>query len=199
MAKDGEYPEFIVPAEEVRDENGKVEKTKLDFSKKTFQERVGQIKVKESGTIKETETVSDFYDKLMGVKGQRRKSSQVKYNPKLRGDKGQFVSASDQRLVIQRYEMTTGLKFSNLKGKQQKDVFRAEFREVQNDKLQTDLDRSDVVNNVSQRFDANSNFSLEIKGSDGKSRTYTNKADAIDALNSQLNRFYQSVGKRKKS
>ena len=111
MAKTGEYPEFIVPAEEVRDDEGKVESTKLDFSKKTFQERVGQIQVKESGEIKETETVSDFYDKLMGVKGARRKASQVKYDSKLRGDKGQFVSASDQKTVIQRYESRTGKSF----------------------------------------------------------------------------------------
>lgn len=198
MAKTGEYPEFIVPAEEIRGEDGKVESTKLDFSSKTFQERVGQIEVKESGEIKTTETVSDFYDKLMGVKGERRKASQVKYNANLRGDRGQFVSASDQRTVIQRYERETGKDFGSLSAKKQKDAFKNQFRDVENDRLQTDLDRSDVVNNIAQRFDANENFTLQIKGSDGKSRNYTNKADGLDALNGQLNRFYQSVGKRKK-
>ena len=38
MAKKGEYPEFVVPATEVRGASGLVESTTLDFSVQTFQE-----------------------------------------------------------------------------------------------------------------------------------------------------------------
>lgn len=197
MAKKGEYPEFVVPATEVRGASGVVESTTLDFSVKTFQERVGQIELKEGGEIKETESVSDFYDKLKAVKGKAKKASQIKFDPTLRGEGGKFVSAADQRRVIQRYEQETGKKFSSLRANKG-EVFREQLEALQQDKLNADLDRSDVVNNVSQRFDANPFFTLEIKGSDGRSRTYTNKEDALDALNQQLNRFYQSVGRKKK-
>ena len=198
MAKKGEYPEFVVPATEVRGASGLVESTTLDFSVQTFQERVGQIEVKEEGEIKETESVSDFYDRLQAVKGKKRKKSQVKFDPKLRGEGGRFVSSADQERVRNRYEQQTGKKFSALKGKKMKDVFKEQLKGLQSDKLSSDLDRSDAVNNISQRFDANPFFTLEIKGSDGRSRTYKNKADALDALNAQLNRFYQSVGRKKK-
>ena len=198
MAKKGEYPEFVVPSTEVRGAGGVVESTTLDFSQKTFQQRVGQIELKEEGEIKETESVSDFYTKLKEVKSKRRKGAKIKFDPKLRGEGGRFVSSADQQRVRDRYERETGKKFSALKGKKKKDVFGEQLKGLQEDKLNSDLDRSDAVNNVSQRFDANPFFTLEIKGSDGRSRTYTNKADALDALNAQLNRFYQSVGRKKK-
>lgn len=198
MAKTGKYPEFIVPATELRGASGIVESTTLDFSKKTFQERVGQIELKESGEIKDTEQVSDFWDKLKEVKGERRAASQIKFDPSLRGEGGRFVSAADQKRAIDRYERETGKSFSSLRGDNKSKVFREQLQSLSEDKLNVDLDRSDAVKNIEQRFDANPFFTLEIKGSDGKSRTYTNKEDAIDALNAQLNRFYQSVGKRKK-
>ena len=198
MAKKGEYPEFVVPSTEVRGAGGVVESTTLDFSQKTFQQRVGQIELKEEGEIKETESVSDFYTKLKEVKSKRKKGAKIKFDPKLRGEGGRFVSSADQQRVRDRYERETGKKFSALKGKKKKDVFGEQLKGLQEDKLNSDLDRSDAVNNVSQRFDANPFFTLEIKGSDGRSRTYTNKADALDALNAQLNRFYQSVGRKKK-
>jgi hypothetical protein len=198
MAKKGEYPEFVVPATEVRGASGLVESTTLDFSVQTFQERVGQIEVKEEGQIKETESVSDFYEKLKEVKGEKRKKSQVKFDPKLRGEGGRFVSSADQERVRARYERETGKKFSALKGKNKKNVFKDQLKGLQSDKLSSDLDRSDAVSNISQRFDANPFFTLEIKGSDGRSRTYKTKQDALDALNAQLNRFYQSVGRKKK-
>ena len=198
MAKKGEYPEFVVPSTEVRGAGGVVESTTLDFSQKTFQQRVGQIELKEEGEIKETESVSDFYTKLKEVKSKRKKGAKIKFDPKLRGEGGRFVSSADQQRVRDRYERETGKKFSALKDKKKKDVFGEQLKGLQEDKLNSDLDRSDAVNNVSQRFDANPFFTLEIKGSDGRSRTYTNKADALDALNAQLNRFYQSVGRKKK-
>lgn len=198
MAKKGEYPEFIVPATEVRGAGGVVESTTLDFSQKTFQNRVGQIELKEDGEIKETESVSDFYDKLKEIKGKRKKGSKIKFDPKLRGEGGRFASKADQQRVRDRYERETGKKFSALKGKNKSNVFRDQLKGLQDDKLTSDLDRSDAVNNISQRFDANPFFTLEIKGSDGRSRTYRNKEDALDALNAQLNRFYQSVGRKKK-
>lgn len=198
MAKKAEYPEFIVPATELRGASGIVESTTLDFSKKTFQERVGQIELKESGEIKDTEQVSDFWDKLKEVKGERRAASQIKFDPSLRGEGGRFISAADQKRAIDRYERETGKSFSSLSGDNRSKVFREQLQSLSEDKLNVDLDRSDAVKNIEQRFDANPFFTLEIRGSDGKSRTYTNKEDAIDALNAQLNRFYQSVGKRKK-
>lgn len=198
MAKKGEYPEFVVPSTEVRGAGGVVESTTLDFSQKTFQQRVGQIELKEEGEIKETESVSDFYTKLKEVKSKRKKGSKIKFDPKLRGEGGRFVSSADQQRVRDRYERETGKKFSALKGKKKKEIFGEQLKGLQEDKLNSDLDRSDAVNNISQRFDANPFFTLEIKGSDGRSRTYTNKADALDALNAQLNRFYQSVGRKKK-
>ena len=198
MAKKGEYPEFVVPSTEVRGAGGVVESTTLDFSQKTFQQRVGQIELKEEGEIKETESVSDFYTKLKEVKSKRKKGSKIKFDPKLRGEGGRFVSSADQQRVRDRYERETGKKWSSLKGKKKKDIFSQQLKGLQEDKLNSDLDRSDAVNNISQRFDANPFFTLEIKGSDGRSRTYTNKADALDALNAQLNRFYQSVGRKKK-
>lgn len=198
MAKKGEYPEFVVPSTEVRGAGGVVESTTLDFSQKTFQQRVGQIELKEEGEIKETESVSDFYTKLKEVKSKRKKGSKIKFDPKLRGEGGRFVSSADQQRVRDRYERETGKKWSSLKGKKKKDIFGEQLKGLQEDKLNSDLDRSDAVNNISQRFDANPFFTLEIKGSDGRSRTYTNKADALDALNAQLNRFYQSVGRKKK-
>ena len=198
MAKKGEYPEFVVPSTEVRGAGGVVESTTLDFSQKTFQQRVGQIELKEEGEIKETESVSDFYTKLKEVKSKRKKGSKIKFDPKLRGEGGRFVSSADQQRVRDRYERETGKKWSSLKGKKKKDIFSQQLKGLHEDKLNSDLDRSDAVNNISQRFDANPFFTLEIKGSDGRSRTYTNKADALDALNAQLNRFYQSVGRKKK-
>ena len=198
MAKKGEDPEFVVPSTEVRGAGGVVESTTLDFSQKTFQQRVGQIELKEEGEIKETESVSDFYTKLKEVKSKRKKGSKIKFDPKLRGEGGRFVSSADQQRVRDRYERETGKKWSSLKGKKKKDIFSQQLKGLQEDKLNSDLDRSDAVNNISQRFDANPFFTLEIKGSDGRSRTYTNKADALDALNAQLNRFYQSVGRKKK-
>ena len=72
------------------------------------------------------------------------------------------------------------------------------MKSTREDTITQDLDRVGVVDSIEQRFDANPFYILEIKGSDGKGRTYTSKEKGIDALNQQLNRFYQSVGKKKK-
>jgi len=191
------YPEFTVPANEVRGASGIVESTTLDFSKKTFQNRVNQIELKEDGEIKSTEEVTDFWDRLKGLKVGEREKSEIKFRPELRGKGGKFISSAEQETIIRRYEGKSGKKFDSLTKAQRKKEFDKELDSKREDTISSDFDRVGVVQSISERYDANPFYILEIKGSDGKSRTYTNKEKGIDALNQQLNRFYQSVGKKK--
>ena len=191
------YPEFTVPSEETRGASGIVESTTLDFTKETFSNRVGQIELKQDGVLESTEDTSDFWDRLKTTQIGEREKSQVKFRKNLRGIGGKFISSAEQETVVRRYESKTGKKFDSLSGKKQKDAFENELLDKRENTISQDLDRVGVVDSISERFDANPFYILEIKGSDGKGRTYTDKDSAIDALNQQLNRFYQSVGKKK--
>jgi hypothetical protein len=193
-----DYPEFTVPAKEVRGSDGKVQQTTLDFSKKTFQERVGQIELKKDGEIKQTEEISEFWERLKTLNIGKREKSEVKFRPELRGVNGKFISTAEQETVIRRFENKTGKNFNKLNKTQRTKSFKKEIRSSREDTISQDIDRLSVANSVEQKFNANPDYILEIKGSDGKARTYTNKQTGVDALNQQLNRFYQSVGKNKK-
>tara|TARA_R110000751_G_scaffold307673_1_gene430535 strand:- start:506 stop:1105 length:600 start_codon:yes stop_codon:yes gene_type:complete len=190
------YPEFTVPSEETRGASGIVESTTLDFTKETFSNRVGQIELKRDGEVEKTENASDFWDRLKTTQIGQRDSSQVKFRKNLRGVGGKFISSAEQETVVRRYESKTGNNFNKLSDKKQKDVFENELLDKRENTIVQDLDRIGVVDSIAQRFDANPFYLLEIKGSDGKARTYTNKETGINALNQQLNRFYQSVGEK---
>lgn len=191
------YPEFVVPSEETRGASGIVESTTLDFSKKTFSNRVGQIELKQDGIVTGTENATDFWDRLKTTQIGQREGTQVKFRKNLRGVGGKFISSAEQEAVIRRYESKTGKNFDGLSDKNQKKSFGKELLDKRENTISQDLDRVGVVDSISQRFEANPFYILEIKGSDGRGRTYTDKKTAINALNQQLNRFYQSVGKKK--
>tara|TARA_R110002126_G_scaffold182541_1_gene331182 strand:+ start:361 stop:960 length:600 start_codon:yes stop_codon:yes gene_type:complete len=192
-----EYPEFTVPSEETRGASGIVESTTLDFTKETFSKRVGQIELRKDGVAEAIEEVSDFWDRLKGSQVGSRQESQVKFRKNLRGVGGKFISSAEQESVIRRYEAKTGNSFDDLSSAKQKSSFGNELSAKREDTISQDLDRVGVVDSIKQRFDANPFYILEIKGSDGKARTYTEKESGVNALHQQLNRFYQSVGKKK--
>ena len=123
-----DYPEFTVPAKEVRGSDGKVQQTTLDFSKKTFQERVGQIELKKDGEIKQTEEISEFWERLKTLNIGKREKSEVKFRPELRGVNGKFISTAEQETVIRRFENKTGKNFNKLNKTQRTKAFKKEIR-----------------------------------------------------------------------
>lgn len=188
--KKGQYPEFTVPGKILTDKKGKVTSIQLDFSKKTFQELNPSVEIREESKSKGVAKVLDFWIEISKVESGKKPKDEYKFKPYLR-ENGKFTTKARQTQIIQSIEQR-GINFGKANKARQKKLFEKETASLSAPSAYTEFDRTLIRETVIDAFRNNPKFSIEIRGTDGRTRLYKTEANALKALDQQLNKIYQS-------